>query len=281
MMLETLPRFPCRTSDKAPLTKHGFYDAALYVDHSSWPLVGVPTGPASGFDVLDIDPRHGGHLWLAQHIDRIPPTRVHHTRGGGQHFLFRNAVVRLKREIAPGVELKGNGGYIVWWPRQGLPFENRPIAEWPAWLLELAIRQNGKGSGASVAPSVPSWQQAISNHHQSAPRWSEQETYGYYAVNNAMHRLMAAPCGKREAALNGECFSLGRLVGAGWLSMACAALAMEHGIKSNPNTNEVGLPFVAEHGLDHVRWKILRALRDGTANPPPKLVGKGPPSNPV
>jgi hypothetical protein len=279
MSLEILPRFPCRWSDKAPLTTHGFYDAVVDVDHSSWPLVGVPTGPASGFDALDIDPRHGGDTWLAQHINRIPPTRIHHTRSGGQHLLFRHAGVRLKKEIALGVELKGNGGYIIWWPRQGLPFEDRPIAEWPTWLLELAIRQNGKGQ-RKVVPSVPSWQQAISDHHP-APRWSEEETYGYYAVNNAMHRLIAAPYGKREAALNGECFSLGRLVGAGWLSMACAALAMEHGIKSNPNTNEARLRFVAEHGLDHVRRKILRALRDGMANPPPRLVRKGPPSNPV
>jgi len=274
-MLEALPRFPCRASDKAPLTKHGFYDAALDVDHSSWPLVGVPTGAVSGFDVLDIDPRNGGHFWLAQHIDRIPATRVHHTRGGGHHYLFRHAGAWLKKEIAPGVELKGNGGYVIWWPRQGLPFEDRSIAEWPGWLLELATRRNRDGR-ENVVPSVPSWHQAISNNHQSAPRWSEEETYGHYAVNNAMHRLMAAPCGKREAALNGECFSLGRLVGAGWLSMARAALAMEHGIKSNPNTDEAGLRFVAEHGLDHVRWKILRALRDGMANPPPRLVGKGP-----
>jgi hypothetical protein len=128
----------------------------------------------------------------------------------------------------------------------------------------------------NVVPSVPSWQQAISNHHQTAHRWSEEETYGHYAVNNAMNRLTAAPCGKREAALNGECFSLGRLVGAGWLSMARAALAMEHGIKSNPHTDEAGLRFVAEHGVDYVRRKILRALRDGMAKPPPNLVGKGP-----
>jgi hypothetical protein len=268
MSLESLPRFPCRWSDKAPLTSHGFYDAVVDADHSSWPLVGVRTGEASGFDALDVDPRHGGHLWLGQH--QIPPTRVHHTRGGGYHYLFRHAGVRLKKEIAPGVELKGNGGYVVWWPRQGLPFDDRPLAEWPAWLLELSARQNGNG-GVNVVTSVPSWHQAICDHHQSALRWSEEETYGHYAVNNAMHRLMAAPCGKREAALNGECFSLGRLVGAGWLSMARAALAMEHGIKSNPHTNEAGLRFVAEHGVDHVRWKILRGLRDGMAKPPPTL----------
>jgi Bifunctional DNA primase/polymerase, N-terminal len=270
VILESMPRFPCRCSDKAPLTTHGFYDAVVNADHLSWPLVGVRTGEASGFDALDIDPRHGGHLWLEQHIVQIPPTRVHYTRGGGYHYLFCHAGIPLKKEIAQGVELKGNGGYVIWWPRQGLPFEDRPIAEWPVWLLELSAREIGNGR-VNVVPSVPSWHQAISDHHQSAPRWSKEETYGHYAVNNAMHRMMAAPCGKREAALNGESFSLGRLVGAGWLSMACAALAMEHGIKSNPHTNKEGLRFVAEHGVDHVRWEILRALRDGMAKPPPTL----------
>jgi hypothetical protein len=50
MTLADLPRFPC-AQDKTPLTAHGFYDAQRDCDHSSWPLVGVRTGAASGIDV--------------------------------------------------------------------------------------------------------------------------------------------------------------------------------------------------------------------------------------
>jgi hypothetical protein len=274
MMLEALPRFPCRWSDKAPLTTHGFKDAALNVDYSSWPLVGVPTGAITGFDVLDIDPRHGAHLWLEQHIDRIPATRVHHTRGGGQHFLFRHAGVRLRKEIAPGVELKGNGGYVIWWPRQGLPFEDRPIAEWPAWLLELATRRNGDGERAVVtSPNLPTWDQALSNHQQPAALWSREETFAHYALDHAMHRIYSAPHGRRETTLNGEAYAIGRLVGAGWISLGRSVFGIEHAIKSNPHKNDCGQRFVAEHGLEFVRWKILRALHDGMVRPYPALGG--------
>jgi hypothetical protein len=273
-LLETLPRFPCRRSDKAPLTGHSFYDAVVNTDHSFWPLVGVPTGAVSGFDVLDIDPRHGGDLWLEQHRDRIPATRVHHTRGGGQHFLFRYAGVRLRKEIAPGVEFKSDGGYIVWWPREGLPFENRQIAAWPAWLLELATRQTGNNREDLVTSlSLPTWAQALSTHQQSAPRWSREETFAHYALDHAMRRIYSTPYGQRETTLNGESYAIGRLIGAGWISLGRSAVGIEHAIKSNPRTNDRGERFVEAHGIEFVRWKILRALHDGMAKPYPALGG--------
>ena len=108
--LEQLPKFPCHWSNKKPLTEHGFYDARIDVDDRSWPLAGVPGSAMSGFDFLDIDPRNGGHRWLAENEHRLPVTRVHHTRGGGWHYLFRYAGVRLRKEIASGVECKGDGG---------------------------------------------------------------------------------------------------------------------------------------------------------------------------
>ena len=140
LRLEQLPRFPCRRSNKKPLTRHGFYDAAVNVDDRGWPLVGVPSGTASGIDWIDIDPRHGGDRWLDLNFDAIPRTRVHSTRGGGIHIALRHAGGRRFRdEIAPGVEVKSDGRYVIWWPREGLPFEDWPICEWPDWLLEEAL----------------------------------------------------------------------------------------------------------------------------------------------
>jgi hypothetical protein len=84
-----LPVFPCR-ADKRPACVHGFRDATrdpaaireLWRRHPG-PLIGVPTGAASGIDVLDVDPRHGGHMWLDWNANRLPPTRTHRTRSGG------------------------------------------------------------------------------------------------------------------------------------------------------------------------------------------------------
>jgi len=59
-----LPVFPCNCTDKSPLTGHGFYDATTDANQiKAWwlqfpdAMIGMPTGPASGIDVLDLDPR--------------------------------------------------------------------------------------------------------------------------------------------------------------------------------------------------------------------------------
>lgn len=84
-----LPVFP-RRLDKRPACPHGYKDATRDPDaiRELWrrypgPLIGVPTGMASGIDVLDIDPRHGGDDWLSAHADRLLVTRSHRTRSGG------------------------------------------------------------------------------------------------------------------------------------------------------------------------------------------------------
>jgi hypothetical protein len=189
-MLETLPRFPCAIN-KRPLTGHGFLDAALDVDDAQWPLVGVPTGSPSGFDVLDIDPRNGGNLWRQQH--ELPATRVHWTKGGGRHFLFRHSGLRLRKSIADGVDLKGDGGYVIWWPREGLRVEDHPIAEWPEWLrAEIGKAEKSGGCGAA-SPSMTRDQEARSvslcrviirdpterSLHWAACRFSEMIAWGY------------------------------------------------------------------------------------------------------
>jgi hypothetical protein len=90
-----------------------------------------------GFDALDIDPRNGGDAWYRQNFDALPLTQCHMTRSGGLHMLFRHAegVRNSSGKIAPGVDVRGDGGFVIWWPREGLPAEYNAISEWPRWLL--------------------------------------------------------------------------------------------------------------------------------------------------
>jgi Bifunctional DNA primase/polymerase, N-terminal len=141
-----LPCFPC-TLSKRPACPHGFLDAStdpavlreLWAKHPDI-LVGVATGEGSGIDVLDVDPKHEEALqWCKAHHERLPKTRVHKTRSGGVHVLFRHAHgLRCSAgRIAPGVDVRANGGYIVWWPATGLPvLRQAPLADWPHWLLD-------------------------------------------------------------------------------------------------------------------------------------------------
>jgi Bifunctional DNA primase/polymerase, N-terminal/Primase C terminal 2 (PriCT-2) len=149
-MIEGLPTFPCNAA-KEPLIARGFRSARLGANHARWPLVGFPTGAASGVDVLDIDPR--GRGWFDENFDAIPATRAHQTQRG-VHLLFKHAAgLRCSTSrIAPGVDVRADGGYSIWWPREGLPVEDRPVCEWPNWLLREAM---GKPH-ASVSGSIPS-----------------------------------------------------------------------------------------------------------------------------
>jgi len=116
--------------------------------------LGIVTGAVSGLVVLDIDIDHGGEdsvQALERRHGAIPATVEARTGGGGRHLYFRHpgAIVPNKVGVAPGMDLRGDGGLVVappsmhpsgrqyeWRAGRG-PDELAPAAM-PAWLLELA-----------------------------------------------------------------------------------------------------------------------------------------------
>jgi hypothetical protein len=156
-----LPVFPCRM-DKRPYTAHGFKDAtrdrAQITDWwMRWPdaLVGVPTGIASGLLVVDIDPR--GYAWHRQNADMLTAGRIHSTQRG-QHLLYRYpsgaTIGSSASKIADGVDVRGVGGYIIWWPAHGHQAvgELTDLTEPPDWLTELLL---GEVAGTRVDDDDP------------------------------------------------------------------------------------------------------------------------------
>jgi putative DNA primase/helicase len=106
-------------------------------------LIGFATGAASQTDILDIDPKAGGDLWLAANEYRLPATRRYKTRSGGVHILFRHApgMGCSASRVAPGVDVRGDLGYAVAWDMHGFRADGDALAEWPAWLHIEAIRR--------------------------------------------------------------------------------------------------------------------------------------------
>ena len=160
------PVFPCAVS-KRPMVEHGFLDASTdpkiirAAFSSKAALIGVPTGPASGMDVLDVDPRHGGDTWEAANRHRLPQTLVHQTGGRGRHWVFR-CDPRLRNStarIAAGVDTRATGGFVIVPPSPGYSIVSElPPAPWPDWLLEpgLALPPTPKERPISSAgPYVP------------------------------------------------------------------------------------------------------------------------------
>src|SRR5204862_1443078 len=92
-----VPGFPC-LSDKRPACHGGFKAATTDPEklREVWqqyrgPLIGVPTGTVSGFNALDLDAKHdAAKAWWHDNRGRLPPTRIHRTRSGGLHALFRH-----------------------------------------------------------------------------------------------------------------------------------------------------------------------------------------------
>lgn len=155
------PVHPLVRNEKRPATAHGFKDAstdqaAVERNFGNRPRdIGIRTGEQSGLVVLDIDPRSGGVESLEELLElhgSLPETLTARTGGGGLHYYFRmpEAVLTCRTKLGgwSGVDLKGEGGYVVA-PPSGHPSggryewvngpgENVPIAEVPTWIVELA-----------------------------------------------------------------------------------------------------------------------------------------------
>ena len=166
------PVFPLRPRGKEPLTDHGFKDATtdpmVLLDWwQRWPdaNIGIATGAPSGLLVVDVDPRHGGddslHDLERQH-GPLPETVESLTGGGGQHIFFGCPDGVGCGKLAEGVDIKGNGGYIVAPPSvhpSGKSYEwevlHHPddvaLADPPAWLL--ALLATPKATAAAPDPT--------------------------------------------------------------------------------------------------------------------------------
>jgi hypothetical protein len=150
--------FPCN-ADKTPRQREWQRNAFQWMTWRRAELVGAPTGKRNGFDVLDVDPDGVG--WYDANFDALPETRAHETPRGA-HLLFRHCpgLRGSVGRIAPGVDVRAEGNFVVWWPREGYPVEDHPICEWPDWLLEAAKAKRRRNGGLRTSPS----EQSVAEH---------------------------------------------------------------------------------------------------------------------
>ncbi len=156
-----IPIFPCEPGGKRPLTYNGFWDATTDARRvrswwGRWPSanIGIPTGERSGLLVLDVDRRSGGMESLAALERRngpMPETVKARTGGGGVHLFFRFPAgqdVRNSAELlGPGLDVRGEGGYVVVPPSRTQStyewIERPPLAD-AGWLLECLSDHSGQ-----------------------------------------------------------------------------------------------------------------------------------------
>jgi putative DNA primase/helicase len=130
----------------------------------SWAGVGVVTGPLSDVLVLDVDGPEG-EAELKKHGHPLTP--MVRTAGGGLHLYFKHPPgdVRTGIRVAPGLDIKARGGYVVAPPSvgaNGMPYEwivspkEAELAEVPEWLRKLVEAPRGKGPAGPVGEKIPS-----------------------------------------------------------------------------------------------------------------------------
>lgn len=137
-----IPVFPCKPTSKQPATPRGFKDASTDPDTiNAWwnhrPLANIGTPTGIGFDVIDIDGPEGIRT-LVEHLalDAMPEAiaTVSTPRDGGIHWYVPASGWGNKTKIYPGIDYRGDGGYVLLPP--SVTDEHGPGRSY-RWLNEL------------------------------------------------------------------------------------------------------------------------------------------------
>jgi hypothetical protein len=195
------------------------------------------------------------------------------------HFIFKHraGLRNSESKIAPGVDVRAEGGYIVWWPASGCRVLcEGPVAPWPAKLdealeeAEERRRQRFKtisGHDAEVGDQgftpIPA---------AFPPPIAYEVNYAIVALSNACAELRSCPADShdRNRLLNALSFKLGRLVVRRWISRglvedclleACGAngLLDEDGKKQCEDSIASGIRKGMLKPYQDIRWRVEKA----------------------
>jgi hypothetical protein len=222
----------CGSPGKHPRTAHGLHDATTDLDRirhwwQQWQHanLGVATGAASGLLVLDIDLPEGPATLarLQTEHGRLPATCEQRTGSGGRQLLFAHPgqPVVNRTGVQPGIDVRGDGGYIVVPPSthaSGARYRwtgRVPPAPPPGWLLELLDRTRTPDIAAVEVPAV------------ALPAGSREQRYAASALHRELAGVASAVEGSRNDSLNRAAFNLGQLAAAGLLDPDQVAVELE------------------------------------------------------
>jgi len=169
--------------------------------------IGVPTGSPSGLIVIDIDVKNrapGLATWsgLIATYGPIPKTWEVETPSGGKHVYFRApAAVPIRNSsgtrLGPGIDVRGNGGFVVAPPSQALAGNYRwisppwscPVASMPPWLVRL-LTQPRQPSSTAPSQAPPRASTAVPRLRAEA-RW-KLKPIPQGSRNDSLHRRGSA-----------------------------------------------------------------------------------------
>jgi Bifunctional DNA primase/polymerase, N-terminal len=200
--------FPCLVSG-APATSLGSSvdrpDRAyrLFRGTPDAALIGVPTGSVTMLLVIDVDPK--ALLWFRPRVRRFPVTRMHQTPRGGWHLVYRLPLPPAPLlgssagRLAPGVDTRGEGGYVIWPPSDGYGVVHEgEVARLPKWIvrrLTMALRRPRRAEYVSIGQQRV---EALANFVVHSRR-GEPAARALWAASQAREVVEAGKIGEREA----------------------------------------------------------------------------------
>ena len=272
----------CGSPGKHPRTVRGLRDASIDLDRirtwwGRWPdaNLGVATGMASGLMVLDVDLPDGPTSLTRLEAARGPlsVTCEQRTGSGGRQLLFAHPgqPVGNRARLLPGIDVRGDGGYIVVPPSRHVCgdryqwTERMTPAAPPGWLLELA-----RGTRTTDVDSV----------EVAAPppaHGSREQRYAASALHRELTRLTSAAVGSRNDTLNRAAFNLGQLAATGLLDRGLVAAELERvatGIGLGPAETRRTIASGIAAGLQHPRAAPPSSSPDNRSiNAPVRRIG--------
>ena len=278
--------FPCN-SEKKPIVEHWKDSASLDPDEirtmfgrRGAALIAMPTGEATGVVVVDVDVKGSrqGMAWLDANSHRLVQTYTVKTASGGLHLYFRwPAPVRNSASrIAPGIDVRGDGGYVIIPPSQGYSVaDDAPVAEAPEWLIEELCRPEPVTDAQRVTLE---------------PIEHGGTAYGLVALRYGCDGIRSAIDGAKHTTINREGFSIGGLVASGdldhdtaWQHLTEALDAIRPACKSWPKAQRalkdafsqgMGKPReshapipVDEHPAAELLAKLMRSSAEDRVRP--------------
>jgi len=200
----------CKSPGKHPRTRHGVSDATTDNDQiiawwKQWPgaNIGVATGHG-GLYVIDLDGPEGNNNWNQLTDNNPTPQTRSVATGNGRHlwFLTDHELGNSASRIAPGIDTRGRGGYVVAPPSvhaagTTYSFENpgSPLANLPTWIVEHLTRR--------TTPTPPDT--------------TRGDSHALRRLEGAAGKVAIAPEGQRNTVLNWAAYTAGRLIAAGRL----------------------------------------------------------------
>ena len=265
------PLFPCSPTDKSPLTRFGFKDATTEIAQlrkwwEKWPdaMIGLRTGREAGVFVLDVDRDEtsgiDGFVALAaleKRYGNLPETLRSTTPRGGSHYFFswRDGIKNSAGRLGAGLDVRGDGGYVILPPShradgQGYDWAETsaptPI-EAPQWFVDGLLAPKEK-----AAPQP----QSQSNTRQDG---NGSKAYERAALERECAAVATAPPGQRNETLNRAAFNLGQLVAGGFLS--------KDEMRDRLYCSAVACRLVDDDGIAAVRATIESGLTAGLKEP--------------